>query len=237
MPALMVGVVAAGVGAILAATTSNGTTPTPKPGAFAGYDWSGEVTSVQASWTVPRILPSSGTGHASTWISAATPSGAGPFIQIGTDEALGTVGTQHAYYDTFWSDTDHRYQWQPIFLVSAGDAITASLTLARGRWRLAIEDRTSHASSTFTTSDEAHASFTRASWLEEHVMDPADGDRYPRISPITFRHITVDSIAPNTNKLSSYSMALPGNQVLAPGPVANDSFKMEPVPTSPPPPA
>ncbi len=52
-------------------------------GAYAGYVWLGRVSSVQGSWTVPRIVDPSRSGLATTWIGAQTPGTRGAFIQIG----------------------------------------------------------------------------------------------------------------------------------------------------------
>lgn len=70
-------------------------------GTFAGYVWHGRVASVQASWTMPRIVSGSPLGFAATWIGAQGPGALRPFIQIGANEQRGlsrTGGDVHAQH-------------------------------------------------------------------------------------------------------------------------------------------
>jgi hypothetical protein len=115
-------------------------------GPFAGYAWIGRVRSVSASFTVPRIGSRSPLSEAGTWIGVQ---GQGPparFVQIGeTERRFWSSQKQRTVdvYSTFWSDTAHDYKATPLFPVSPADTLSASLTLARKQWTLAITDDTS----------------------------------------------------------------------------------------------
>jgi hypothetical protein len=229
--ALAAALVSAGVIVLLAATPSKRQpSPTISHSAFAGYSWSGQVTSVEGSWTVPRILAGSPHGYAATWIGAQAPGARGPFIQIGTNEeervrhgpGAGTGSTPS--YWAFWSDTDHHFFGQFLFNVFPGDAISARLVLAGARWLLTLTDVTHRHSTTFTTVDEADASFDDADWLQEHVMSSRDGYGYPRLSTVAFENLAVNLEPPSAAALSPDSMTLSGPQLLTPGPFDDDAF-------------
>jgi hypothetical protein len=197
-------------------------------GSFAGYVWRGQVKSVQASWTVPRIVggPS---GAAGTWIGAQAPGGA--FIQIGTKErsvrpfALGARSTS---YQAFWSDPTHHFRTELLFRVYAGDNISASLTQADRRWTLAIVDRTSGASARFSTRDEASASFNQAEWQQEDPRAGATGKPvpYPGLTAVRFRRLAVNSLVPDYADLYSVWMSVDGGN-FAPSPLRHGSFTLD----------
>jgi hypothetical protein len=186
-------------------------------GPFAGYVWRGQVTSVQGSWRVPRVLAGSPLGSAaSTWIGAEAPGGPGPFIQIGTNEqrvSPSEVLERGPGYYAYWSDTKWTFHPRLLFPVSPGDDIRASLALARKRWTLAIVDPTSGASARFSTGDETHeGAFNEAS-------------PYPRLSESGFRRLAVNGKAPSYADLySSWMSVHEGN--LAPSPPRGGSFML-----------
>ncbi len=228
-------VIAVAVGLGLGTDTGgSGDTASRSVGAFAGYSWHGRVTSVQASWVVPRILPGSPRGaSAATWISAQAPgsgpSGSGPFIQIGINEWVDQYPNHRLRLDyfAFWSDTKRRYLDQPLFDVGPGDTVSAVLKLANGRWILGIMDETSGTNAYFSTSEDAHGSFNDASWLQEHVV----GFRrqhfpYPRLSAVEFRGLEVDGTPPPTHALCVGLMSEAGH-TLAPTPLRADSFGLQ----------
>jgi len=199
-------------------------------GPFAGYVWRGQVTSVQGSWSVPRVLAGSSLrSAASTWIGAEAPGEPAPFIQIGTNEqrvSPAEVLERGPGYYAFWSDTKGAFHPRPFFRVSPGDDIRASLALARKRWTLAIVDTTSGASAHFSTGDETHeGALNEAAWTQEDVTDGTTGkpSPYPRLSESGFRHLAVNGKAPSYADLySSWMSVHEGN--LAPSPLHGDSF-------------
>jgi hypothetical protein len=132
-------------------------------------------------------------------------------------------------YWAFWSDTSHHFLAQYLFPVSPGDKIFASLVLADGQWLPTIDDL----SSSFSTRDEARASFRRAEWAQEHVIVAGDGDGYPRLSTVTFSDLEVNSADPSHAGLYSLSMTLTGQGHIAPSALVGDSFAVgQPTPGS-----
>jgi Peptidase A4 family len=228
--ALVATVVIVGV-AVLVAVQGVGSRAGLQLGSFAGYVWRGRVSSVRASWTVPRLLPGSPHGIAATWIGAEAP-GVGhhrPFIQIGVNEGRLSIvnpgGTAYNGYYVFWSDTKQHFHPQYLFRVNAGDDLSASLTFVRNRWTLAIRDTNSRQSSHFTTSDEDGASFDQAEWIQEDVVDERTHKPYPypRLGKIEFHRLEVNSSAPAYVDLYSTWMSLHSGS-LAPTPLHKDSF-------------
>ena len=203
-------------------------------GSFAGYMWRGHVRSLQASWSVPGIVGAS-SGAAGTWIGAEALGG--QFIQIGTNEESFrpfALGAREIRYQAFWSDTRHHFLSQQLFRVAVGDNISASLTLADKRWTLTIADRTSGASASFSTREEADASFNQAGWEEEDPRGRATGKPvpYPRLTAVRFRHLAVNSAVPRYADMYSQWMSVDGGN-LAPVPVRQDSFTLHPAAVSP----
>jgi hypothetical protein len=199
-------------------------------GHFAGYLWLGHVTSVQASWSVPRIALGS-SGLAGTWIGAEGP---GAFIQIGTTEAsfrpfeLAPLETS---YHAFWSDPTHHFRAQRLFSVHPGDRMSASLTLADGRWTLVIADKTTGRAAHFSTHDEVGPPFKRADLLQE---DPGGSHPapYPRLIAVRLDHIKVNGTAPKYADLYSQWMSVNGGN-WAPTPLSHASFSLRPATVSP----
>ncbi len=192
-------------------------------GHMAGYVWSGQVSAVAASWSVPRM---SGTGdaHASTWIGAQAPGRPqrSPFIQVGTVE-------DHAHFSppvdaAFWTDTMRGFHPQILFVVHAGDAVSTALTLRAGRWRVYIVDITSGRRASFTTSEEGLAGFSLAEWLQENPSETPGGiTRYPDLSQVRMRGLAVNGAAPRYGDVFAQWMSLPGRD-LAPTPLRDAAF-------------
>jgi len=206
-------------------------------GAFAGYLWLGHVTSVQGSWTVPLIVPGSPMGHASTWVATYAHPMNNAFIQIGTTEERDPASTPDGFqnkYTAFWSDGTHSFHPQALFSVNPGDGISAQLSLSGGRWALGILDTTTGASKRFFTSDEAHASFNEAEWLQEDVTDGATGKPtpYPQLSDLRYGELAVNGAPPSYADLYSSWMSENGHS-LAPSTLQNDSFTVRPATLSP----
>jgi hypothetical protein len=171
-----------------------------------GYTWPGRVTSVSATWVVPRIKKGS-LGYASTWVGAETDAGRDRFLQIGinegrvvtsTDTALGLpVADDPPFFEVFWSDTTRHFHPAYLGLASPGDVIHASLSLQHSRWWLQISDPQSALHLRFPTNQE-QGQMTQADWLQEDVLN-GRSERplpYPHLSRITIRDLEVDGAPP-----------------------------------------
>jgi hypothetical protein len=202
-------------------------------GPFAGYAWIGSVQSVSASFTVPRITSGSPLSQAATWIGVQ---GAGPparFVQIGEIESRFWSSQKQKTVDvyfTVWSDTARHFKPQPLFPVSPGDTLSASLTHAHKHWALAITDDTSSKKARFSIGAETDGPFNQAAWLQEDPGRENDHARYPQMAPPIFQDLTVNSAKPSRAALYSQWMSVNhGN--LAPAPPHDDSFTLERAPT------
>jgi hypothetical protein len=199
-------------------------------GPFAGYIWLGDVRSVRASWTVPRVLASSAHSVAATWIAAAAPGSPANGIQIGTNE-IGLPGalppSAHAVYSAFWSDTAHHFHSQLLFDVEAGDNITASLARQGAQWELAIRDNTTGAGKRVLTTNAVHSPSGEAQWLQEDVKNTSSERPfpYPRLGLVGFRGLAVNGARPAYAQVYSRWMSL-GGSFLAPTPLRGDSFTL-----------
>jgi hypothetical protein len=195
--------------------------------AFAGYTWYGSVSSVQASWSVPRI-PGSPAGGAGTWIGAQGPGTRlnGPFIQVGINETRypSSAGARDVYR-AFWTDTVHHFLPVNLFPVRPGDSLWASLTHRRRRWAVAIRDLTSGTGTQVTTQQEGRASFDWAEWEQEDVGLVGQPFDYPRLSTVGFQRLEVNGRPPALAGLYS-SWMTKDRQRLAPSDLKNDSFSL-----------
>lgn len=204
-------------------------------GAFAGYAEDlpvyEPVTSVQASFVVPRIAPGSATGEAATWIGAggAGASSLAPFIQVGVSESrVARASGVRDLYLAVWSDTRKHFELMPLFRVVAGDRMRAELDLSHGRWTVSIVDVRTGAGRRFATSDQGRDVFGNAQIFQE---DPTENSgtgqlvRYPRLSRVAFDDVQVDSGPLNYRWLLSSWMTENG-QLLAPGGVYASGFTL-----------
>jgi Peptidase A4 family len=203
-------------------------------GPFAGYAWIGKVESVGASFTVPQIASGSPLGEAGTWIGAQ---GQGPpsrFVQLGEIESRVWSARRQKpvnMYFTFWSDTAHHYQAMPLFPVSPGDTLSASLTLTSRQWTLAIADDISHRKACFSIADEIEAPFSQVEWTQEDPGNENDHARYPQMTAPVFQHLTVNSREPAPAYLALFSEWMSVNKSnLAPTVVHDDSFTLHRAP-------
>jgi len=203
-------------------------------GAFVGYSWIGDVRAVGGSFTVPPIASGSRSGLAGTWIGVQ---GQGPpsrFVQIGVIESRFPSRRLHRLvngYVTFWSDTARRYAAQAMFLVRAGDTISASLTLSNGVWSLAIVDRTRYRSAHVSVADEGRASFNQADWTQEDPGTSNNHEQYPQVAAPVFEHITVNATPLTASDPSLYSQWMSVNHHnLAPTALHDASFTLQRAP-------
>jgi hypothetical protein len=191
-------------------------------GHMAGYVWSGPVTAVAGSWSVPR-MSGAGEAHASTWIGAQAPglSLRPPFIQVGTVEDRAFA---HPVYRAFWTDTRHGFHPQILFTVGPGDAVSTALGRTAGRWRVDIVDTTSGRRASFSTREEGTADFNLAEWLQEDPSQtPGRAMRYPELSALHMRAVAINGAAPRYGDVFAQWMSLPGRE-LAPTPLRGGAF-------------
>jgi hypothetical protein len=212
--------------------------PNPSKQPFAGYTWQGNVTSVAGSWTVPAILGGGSLEVAGTWIGAQTTGSTGPFIQIGTTEqrlssSLYSLSVPSTYF-AFWSDATRDFHPVRLFGVNPGDAVSATMALAQGRWTITVVDSTSDQEARVTTKQEADSSFNLAEWTQEDVTNGLTGKPYPYppLSGIAFHGLEVNAATPDGADMFPESMAQNG-YTLAPGPYADGAFALRQVTVRP----
>jgi hypothetical protein len=221
------GVAAAMVALALGAAACGGGSERPGTlasfGHMAGYVWSGRVSAVAASWSVPR-MSGSGDAHASTWIGAQAPgvSRRSPFIQVGTVEDHTSLYSPD--YAAFWTDTIRGFHPQILFFVHAGDVVSTTLALMAGRWRVSIVDATSGRMRSFSTSEEGLADFSLAEWLQENPSETSGKlTRYPGLSQVRMSALAVNGVPPRYRDVFAQWMSLPG-RALAPTPLRDRAF-------------
>jgi hypothetical protein len=225
---IIIVVALAGAASAIVGNSSNAST-------FAGYVWTGQVTSVRGGWTVPTVRPHSPTGIAATWIGAEAPGGSNaPFIQIGTNEALlppdlkqaQLPGSLRVYY-AFWSDVVHHFHPVILFQVSPGDSLSATMSLIDGVWTLAISDHTSGSSARLTTRDETHAAFNEALWTQEDVTNGKTNKpfSYPHLTTVAFSGLSVNGQRASAVNLTTQVLSERGTTV-TPSPISNDGFTL-----------
>jgi hypothetical protein len=182
-------------------------------GAFAGYVWVGPVTSVSATFTVPRVASGSPLGLAATWIGAQWLGAPSRFLQIGVNEGRlqASNGKVAVGYYAFWSDVRHHFKAQPLFPAHAGDSFSAALTLAHKHWLLALTDNTSGRKARFSIGAETQAPFDLAEWLQEDPGAENDHVEYPRLTAPTFHHLTVNAVAPPPGSPNLFSQWMSAN--------------------------
>jgi hypothetical protein len=191
-------------------------------GHMAGYVWSGPVTAVAGSWSVPG-MSGAGEAHASSWIGAQAPGPMlrPPFIQVGTVEDRAFA---HPVYRAFWTDTRYGFHPQILVTVRPGDVVSTALALSAGRWRVNIVDTTSGRRAGFSTREEGTADFNLAEWLQE---DPSHTSgrpmRYPALSAVRMRGLAVNGATPRYGDLFAQWMSLPRGD-LAPTPLRSGAF-------------
>jgi hypothetical protein len=207
--------------------------------ACVGYLWSGDVTSVSASWVVPRLTKHEPRGIAATWIGAESP---GRFIQIGVNEGRDAPNTdaglrflvgglKQPLLHGFWSDTAHSFHPVALPRVKPGDVVSVSLQLLDGRWYLEFSDPRRAVDVKLSTSDEATGPVDDAEWLQEDVEKTYGADRllpYPKLSPIAFTDLKVNGVTPVASQLLYRRRPMRSAKTLVASPIHNDAFKVFP---------
>lgn len=220
---------------VAAAATSNDV-PANALGPFVGYSRPGITRSIGAEWRVPKILQSS-ESHASTWIGLQNESGA--FIQVGTTEDVFTQRTaglkNGTYYAGFWSDDGVEFRPMPTFTqaVRPGDLMTASISKAKGGWRVVLVDRRTQASFARTLAIGA-AVLTEAEWNQEDPTDIATDLPlpYPRLSRVRFSNLELNGYPPQVGLSDEVWMSVPGED-FAPTALKDDSYSVVPIHLNP----
>jgi hypothetical protein len=212
--------------------------------ACVGYLWGGAVTSVSASWRVPRLTKHEPRGIASSWIGAESP---GQFIQIGVNEGRDAPNTdadmrflvkglaQPLLYG-FWSDTAHHFHPVPLPRVRSGDVVSVSLQLRYGRWYLEFSDPRRAVDVKFSTSDEATGPVEDAEWLQEDVETTDGANRllpYPKLSPVTFTDLKANGVTPPASQLLYRRRPVRSAKTLVASAIRNDAFTVFPTTLAP----
>jgi hypothetical protein len=136
------------------------------------------------------------------------------------------------YHGAFWSDTHNSFHPEDLFPVMPGDRIAASLTFARHRWIVAIDDVTNdNVTVRFATRHEAAQPMTEAAWLQEDprtTTAPAHPLPYPILAPVRFSKLAIDGQPPPPWALRESVAQTPESEQLVPSPVRADSFSVPP---------
>lgn len=100
-----------------------------------------EVTTIEASWTVPQVNASAADGYSSAWIGLGGQTDK-TLIQVGTEQDL--LGGQETY--TAWYEILPNFSVTiPSLTLSPGDSIAASITLIESgsnTWNIQLSDIT-----------------------------------------------------------------------------------------------
>jgi len=191
---------------------------------FGGYQWSGDVRQISASWRVPRISPSSWSGAAATWIGAQDDA-TSRFIQVGVFELSRSL--MSPVYRAFWSDTRLKFRPQWIGYVAARDVVASSLVHSRRGWTVGISDGAAHLAFSRTVAYGAGGSFTTGEWIQE---DPAPSEvsakdvPYPDIANVRFSQVEVNRRVPRLRLANGLTLSARGGTIRVPTSVVRDSF-------------
>lgn len=197
-------------------------------GTFSGYDYLGRVTSIAASWRVPRTLGGAADSSAATWIGVQSQRSPAQFVQIGTQEQ----GSGRDF--AFWSDAKHGFLPQFLGDVNPGDRVRVSIGRSQGGWALVIADPAARIDRAFDVRQTRLDSFDQAEWLQEDPTASANGTpqqpiAYPQLTPVRFDDLSVNATAPDYRDLLAQWMSLPGEITLAPTPLEGGGFTIHAV--------
>jgi hypothetical protein len=193
---------------------------------FGGYYLSHKVTTISASWRVPKIRLNSHEGFAATWIGAAQANGA-PFIQIGTLEDQGTQ--DNPGYEAFWSDTALDFVPQEFGDIQPGDKIIVAMVRKHRDWFLHFSDPSSFLRWNEVFPYGRHANFNQSEVMQE---DPTPGLiaghdlPYPVIANVTFTKVLINGSISYLNKSDAQVLMSNGGTISIPTKFRNDSFTL-----------
>jgi hypothetical protein len=135
---------------VVGSVTTNAVSLTIGVATAATYNWSGYVatgaqgqfTAVSASWVVPAASCSGGGDtYSSDWVGIdGYPGTDGTVEQDGTDtDCAGGVPTYYAWYEMYPAETTELPSGHPV---SAGDQMSASVTVSGTQWMLTLHSST-----------------------------------------------------------------------------------------------
>lgn len=135
---------------VAGSATTNAATVTIGVATAASYNWSGYVattaagqaSAVSASWTVPTATcTGGGDTYSSDWVGIdGYPGTDGTVEQDGTDsDCVNGTPNYYGWYEMFPDPTTDLPSGHPV---SAGDEMTASVSVAGAQWTLTVEDVT-----------------------------------------------------------------------------------------------
>jgi hypothetical protein len=142
----------------------------------ASYNWSGyvataaagQITAVSANWTVPvASCGGGGDTYSSDWVGIdGYPNTDGTVEQDGTDsDCAGGTPTYYAWYEMFPAGTTELPSGHPV---SAGDEMTASVTVSGTQWSLTVNDSNSQHSWSYNESiTQSGLQEASAEWVAE----------------------------------------------------------------------
>ncbi len=198
-------------------------------------DWSGysvstdlkspqpKVTEISATWTIPKVTPSSGTSFSAAWIGIG-----GQY-----DQTLIQVGTQH---DSSRGSASYAawYELLPDYPVTInqltikpGDTISASVSLtnaASGTWTITITDVTT--GRTYTTTTTYDSSMLSAEWVVER---PTVGNRIGQLS--NFGDVTFSACSATVGGKSGSITSFPSTSFVMINRMDNELVSVSPVGT------
>jgi hypothetical protein len=139
---------------------------------WSGYaDTGATFTSIGSSWTVPTVTcPAMASDSAAEWIGIDGYAGSDATVeQDGTSsDCVSGTPTYDAWFEMYGDSSEYggdEAELNPsIYPVSAGDDITASVSVSNNNWTLALEDSSGWSFSTVVNFDAAQSS---AEWIVE----------------------------------------------------------------------
>ncbi len=123
-----------------------------------------EVTSVEASWTVPQVNTSAGNGYSSAWIGIGGQSDK-TLIQVGTEHNL--LNSQESYHVWYELLPDYAIRI-PDFQIKPGDLVLASIMLVNNEsnaWNMQLTDVSNGQS--FSRTVTYNSTRSSAEWIVE----------------------------------------------------------------------
>jgi hypothetical protein len=209
---------------------------------FGGYHVVVPVRSIGAQWQVPRLLGTSRTGSAATWIGAQSHSDESVFIQIGTIEQMwrpGTVpggssrsGPGIPSYLAFWSDAGHHFH--PVILgsVAPGSTVSTRMVRSASSWLLTMRVGSRWLAHDLPVPAATGGPYDQAEWLQEDpptsLATSTDG-AYPELSPLTMRHLQVNGSEPRLPVTDGQALSNQHGTFMVPTPMEHGSFSLMPV--------
>jgi Peptidase A4 family len=179
-------------------------------GGWRSSNWSGYAiagsgfTSITGSWTVPQVKHSSPTKYSSAWIGIDGFNNS-HLIQTGTEEDSNGV------YQAFWESLPAAET--PVYSVSPGDHMHASVTKGGSSWTITINDTTSGQSFSIVRSYSGPG--TSAEWIVEAPTVGGGQAVMANYGRVTLDPGTVNGANPNLTTGESGVMVNGGGKVVS----------------------